>query len=140
MKSARLIITMFAGVVCNPRPARRNERATTNRVKLVTMMRRPGASDNTVSSATSWMIRPLALPPPGGRSEERSGIWAAAAVVRRATSRTRKTRFIDDQGFYDQLVHLAARTDGCSLVEVFAQVLQAPRPFDLRWRDGPQVG
>ena len=103
---------MFAGVVCNPRPARRNERATTNRVKLVTMMRRPGASDNTVSSATSWMIRPLALPPPGGRSEERSGIWAAAAVGSKGDEQDKEGRVsLDDQRFYDQLAHLAARTD-----------------------------
>ena len=93
MKSARLIITMFAGVVCNPRPARRNESATTNRVKLVTMMRRPGASDNTVSSATSWMMRPLALPPPGGRSEERSGIWAAAAVGQKGNEQDKEDAF-----------------------------------------------
>ena len=35
----------------------------TKRVKLVTIISRPGASDSTVSSATSWTMRPLAAPP-----------------------------------------------------------------------------
>ncbi len=78
MNSARLISTRFGGVVWSPRPARRNDSATANRVKLVTMMSSPGATDSTVSSAMSWMMRPLVEPLPGGSSELRSGIWANA--------------------------------------------------------------
>jgi hypothetical protein len=43
----------LAGVLCKPRPERRNEKATTNRVKLVTMIRRPGARERTVRRTTS---------------------------------------------------------------------------------------
>jgi hypothetical protein len=53
MNSDRLMRTRFAGVLCRPRPERRNESAMTKRVKLVTMIRRPGATDRTVSSRTS---------------------------------------------------------------------------------------
>ena len=63
MNSARLIITRLAGVLCKPRPERRKDKAMTKRVKLVTIINRPGASDSTVSSATSCMMRPLAAPP-----------------------------------------------------------------------------
>ncbi len=40
----------FAGVVCSPSPARSSDSTTTKRVKHVTIMRRPGATDKTVMS------------------------------------------------------------------------------------------
>src|SRR3984885_3030438 len=43
MNSDRLMRTRLAGALCRPRPERRNESATMNCVKLVTIMRRPGA-------------------------------------------------------------------------------------------------
>ena len=72
---------MLAGVLCRPRPERRNESATTKRVKLVTMMSRPGATDSTVSKATSWMIRAAVLPPPCGNQGAEIGVCASAALV-----------------------------------------------------------
>ncbi len=51
MNSARDVSTMFGGVLCRPSPERRNDSATMKRVKLVTMMRRPGATDSAVSIA-----------------------------------------------------------------------------------------
>jgi hypothetical protein len=45
-----------------------------NRVKLVTMMRRPGATESTVRIATSSMMRPLAVAPPAGIKEFRSTV------------------------------------------------------------------
>ena len=53
MNSDRLISTRLAGVLCMPRPERRNDRAMTKRVKLVTMISSPGATDSTVSTTTS---------------------------------------------------------------------------------------
>ena len=52
MNSDRLISTRLAGVLCKPNPDRRKESATVNRVKLVTMISRPGATDRTVRIAT----------------------------------------------------------------------------------------
>ena len=69
MNSARLIRIRLAGVVCRPSPARRKDSATTKRVKQVTMMSRPGATDRTVITTISWMMRPAALASPGGISE-----------------------------------------------------------------------
>ncbi len=37
-------------------PARRIEKAMTKRVKLVTMISRPGATDSTVSRPNIWMM------------------------------------------------------------------------------------
>ncbi len=95
MNSARLISTRFAGVVWRPRPARRNDSATANRVKLVTMMSSPGATDSTVITAISWMIRPLVEPLPGGSSELRSGIWASATSgsTTRSNASSRTSQF-----------------------------------------------
>ena len=60
------------------------------RVKLVTMMSRPGATDSTVSSPNIWMmvatVVPLAWPMP-----PRSICWALAAVAVAAKT-VRKTR------------------------------------------------
>ena len=67
MNSDRLIRMRLAGVVCSPRPERRNEKAMAKRVKLVTMTSRPGATDRTVSNPTSWTMRPLAVPPACGQ-------------------------------------------------------------------------
>ena len=72
MNSDRLMRTRLAGALCKPRPERRNDNATMNRVKLVTMMRRPGATESTVRIATSSMMRPLAVAPPAGTREFRS--------------------------------------------------------------------
>ncbi len=55
-QSERQPVRDFAGVLCRPSPRGRKEKAITKRVKLVTMMSSPGAIDNTVSSATYWMI------------------------------------------------------------------------------------
>ena len=52
MNSDRLIRTRLAGVLCKPSPDLRKESATVNRVKLVTMISRPGATDRTVRIAT----------------------------------------------------------------------------------------
>ena len=43
------------------------------RVKLVTMINRPGATDRTVRTRTSWTMRPVAVPSPGGISDSRLG-------------------------------------------------------------------
>ncbi len=56
MNSARLTRIRLAGAFGRPSPARRIEKAMTNRVKLVTMMSRPGATDNTVIRPKSWMM------------------------------------------------------------------------------------
>ena len=56
MNSARLIRIRFAGVVCRPMPARRIENAMMKRVKLVTMIMMPGATDRIVIRPKSWMI------------------------------------------------------------------------------------
>ena len=45
----------------------------TKRVKLVTMMSRPGATDSTVSTATSWTMRPAAVGVAGGHELSRLG-------------------------------------------------------------------
>jgi hypothetical protein len=55
MNSDRLMRIRLAGVDCRPMPARRMEKAMTKRVKLVTMMRRPGAIDRIVSRPNIWM-------------------------------------------------------------------------------------
>ncbi len=72
MNNDRLMSTRFAGALWMPRPDRRNESAMMKRVKLVTMMRRPGATERTVKSATISMMRPLAEAPPAGMSALRS--------------------------------------------------------------------
>src|SRR5208282_6824239 len=64
-----------------PRPERRNESATMKRVKLVTMMRRPGATDSTVRIATISMMRPLAVAPPAGIRALRSTDCADAGAL-----------------------------------------------------------
>ena len=61
MNSARLISTRLAGALWTPSPDRRKDSAMMKRVKLVTMMSRPGATERTVSSATISMMRPLAV-------------------------------------------------------------------------------
>ncbi len=48
MNSARLTRIMLAGVVCNPIPARSKDSTITNRVKHVTIMSSPGATDSIV--------------------------------------------------------------------------------------------
>ena len=56
MNSDSEIRMRFAGVDCRPMPARRIEKAMTKRVKLVTMISRPGATDSTVSRPNIWMM------------------------------------------------------------------------------------
>ena len=56
MNSDRLIRIRLAGVDCRPMPARRIEKAMTKRVKLVTVISMPGATDSTVSSPNIWMM------------------------------------------------------------------------------------
>lgn len=79
MNSDRLTMIRLAGVVCSPSPERRNENAMAKRVKLVTITSRPGAIDSTVSSPTSWTMRPLALAPACGSTLPRSIDWAWAS-------------------------------------------------------------
>ncbi len=81
MNSDRLMSTRLAGALCNPRPERRNESATMKRVKLVTMMRRPGATESTVRIATISMMRPLAVAPPAGIKALRSTVCADAGAL-----------------------------------------------------------
>ncbi len=81
--------TRFAGALWRPRPERRNESATTNRVKLVTITRSPGAIDSTVISAISWIMRPLTEPLPGGSTWSRLKLWAVAAVATRSSGLAR---------------------------------------------------
>lgn len=57
--SARAVITAFGGAVWVPSALRSSDRATTIRVKDVTITRIEGASDNNVSSATSCSARSL---------------------------------------------------------------------------------
>ena len=46
-------------------PARRIEKAMTKRVKLVTMIRMPGATERMVSRPNIWMIQPATEPSTG---------------------------------------------------------------------------
>ena len=95
MNSDRLISTRLAGALCSPRPVRRNDSATVKRVKLVTMISRPGATESTVSTAAIWMMRAVAVAPPLGTSWPRSTVWAAAApAVRVSASAARARRLI----------------------------------------------
>ena len=59
---ARLTITMLGGVCWPPSAARSSDSTTTTRVNEVTMMRMPGASDRTVSSAMICSRRPVLAP------------------------------------------------------------------------------
>src|SRR5580698_5943464 len=100
MNSERLIITRFGGELCNPRPERRNDSATTKRVKLVTMISKPGATDRMVNMATNWMMRPVAEAPPPGIGDPRSTVWAfAAALVRTSRRAATRRRFTEAPGF-----------------------------------------
>jgi hypothetical protein len=56
MNSDSEIRIRLAGVDCRPMPARRIEKAMTKRVKLVTMMSRPGATESTLSRPNIWMM------------------------------------------------------------------------------------
>ncbi len=59
---ARLTITMLGGVCWPPSAVRSSDSTTTMRVNEVTMMRMPGASDRTVSSAMICSRRPVLAP------------------------------------------------------------------------------
>src|ERR1700754_3309545 len=62
--SARLMITGLGGTPGAPMPVRSSDSATTIRVKLVTVISRPGARLSTVSISTSWMARADIAPSP----------------------------------------------------------------------------
>ena len=121
---------------------RRKDSAMMKRVKLVTMMRRPGATDSTVRSATISMMRPLAEAPPEGISAPRSTVCAAAGGAARATaSRERQPgASLDDQRTENELAHLSLRAGRGALVEVLADGLESDRPLELLQRDGPEIG
>ena len=51
-------------MVCNPNPERKSEKAIIKRVKLVTIINKPGAIDKTVIKPKSCTMRPLAEAPP----------------------------------------------------------------------------
>ena len=69
------------------------------RVKLVTMMSRPGATDSTVSIATIWMMRPLAEAPPAGMRALRSTVCAARGPSARSATAARAARLIAPPAF-----------------------------------------
>src|SRR5450631_3526332 len=100
MNRERLIITRLGGELCRPRPERRKDSATTKRVKLVTMISRPGATERIVKIATNWMMRPVADAPPPGTSEPRSIVCALAlAIVRTSKAAAMQIRFTELPGF-----------------------------------------
>ena len=71
MNSDSEIRIRLAGVDCRPSPVRRMESATTMRVNDVTITRRPGAIDSTVTMPNSCTMRPDTAESPAGMSEER---------------------------------------------------------------------
>ena len=100
MNSASEVSTMLGGELCSPNPERKKESAMMKRVKLVTMMRRPGATESAVRTAAICSIRPVAEAPPVGSRAPRSTVCAAAADPR-ATMRVSASarRFIAAPGF-----------------------------------------
>src|SRR4029079_9875184 len=135
MNKARLIRMRFAGVVCSPSPARRKERATTKRVKQVTITSRPGATDSTVITRMSWTILPAAVPSVPGMSVSSLGTWAEAAVALSKTSNAMRASFFtipsfNDQCVDDQVPHLAAAADARAVVQILAQVQQTACALD----------
>jgi len=78
----------FAGVVCSPSPARRKASATMMRVKLVTMMSSPGASDSTVRATMSCTMRAVTSPSGDLRASSRPGASCASAGAARSNRKT----------------------------------------------------
>ena len=140
MNSARLIRTRLAGAPWTPRPERRNESAMMKRVKLVTMMRSPGATDSTVSSATISMMRPLAEAPPDGMRALRSTVCAAAGDARTSAMAATAKRFIAPPACESRTRAPFLRAGRRPLVEVLADIGQSDRTFELLQRHGPQIG
>ena len=62
--SASEMTTEFGGEVAVPSAVRNSDSTTTMRVNDVIMIRIDGASDSTVISAISWMMRSFSPPPP----------------------------------------------------------------------------
>ena len=122
MNSDRLISTRLAGALCKPRPDLRKESATMNRVKLVTMIRRPGATDRTVSIATSWMMRPLAVAPPAGIKAPRSTVCASPVGLPPGARGRRRCVSLNHQSLDHQLATLP-------LVRAAARSLRSWRMF-----------
>ena len=137
MNSARLVSTRLAGVPCRPSPDRRKESATMNRVKLVTMIKRPGAIESTVRIATIWMTRPVADAPPPGSSALRSRVWARAAEIRTREKRGPRSRHasLDHHGSQYEFGHLAARTGGGAVSEVLSEIRQSDRTLNFCQRE-----
>src|SRR3989344_4028744 len=81
------IITWLGGVCWVPSAVRRKLSTTTMRTNDVTMTRIEGASDRTVTRATSWTTRAVASPPVGPRSNDSVCAAAGPAVHARTAIR-----------------------------------------------------
>ena len=69
---ARPTSTWLGGVCWMPSAVRRNDSTTMIRVNEVTMTRIDGARLRTVSSARSWMMRPVVVPAAVGQIERQA--------------------------------------------------------------------
>ena len=87
-ESARLTSTMLGGVVCVPSALRRNDSTTMMRVNEVTVMRIAGARLSTVSSTSSWTMRPVEEPPSPPRSSV--SVCASAGAARERQQQRRR--------------------------------------------------
>ena len=122
----------MAGALCKPRPERRNESATMKRVKLVTMMSRPGATESTVRIATSSMMRALAEAPPAGMSALRSTVCAAAGrLAARSATAAGLSVSLHHQSSDHERAHLPVAANRRPFIEVLADVLEPDRAFEL---------
>jgi len=101
---------MFAGVVCNPRPARRNEKRDTKSGETRHHDEEAGASDSTVSSGGDLDHSAAGASPRRAGSARKDQVSGPpAAVGRRATSKNKEEPLhCTTGGFYDQFAHLAA--------------------------------
>ena len=102
------------------------------RVKLVTMMSRPGATESTVRIATSSMMRPLAVASPAGIKALRSTVCAAAGQLAVSSAAPMQSaRSLHHQCSDHEGAHFSAAPSHRPLIEVLADVFQSDRPFKL---------
>ena len=133
MNSASEVRTILGGELCRPSPERRNDSATTKRVKLVTMMSRPGATDSAVRMAA------ICKHAPGGRSAacgqqraEIDGLRYRKAGREQEKRRRAPFSSLQHQRLQQQFIDLAARAHKRPVAQILTDVLQADRRLVCR--------